>query len=166
MGPRSRDRVVAQAVALFTRTGTERALDNALTTRMSDRARQRLHNIFKTRDGGGDSGAHFADLPLIFNQAQFRKGLCELVVSLAGPLGCARACPHLGYERVDLFISSANYTKLDGAAFVARANVLGECVGKLRNVAAGNTRFGRDLFEAGAHPNPQLAVARIGVELL
>src|SRR5690606_13121487 len=137
--------------------GAEDALDDALAARVLRGARQRAHDVLEALDRRGHRLAELLDLPRVLDEPQLRERLEQLGVALAVLL--VRAA-----DRVDGVAGRLVGTRPDPDRDLP--GVLADGVEHLVQVHAPDPGARLDLGERRAGADPELAVARVAVELL
>ena len=120
--------------------------------------------VIETGLGGVHGRLELVDLPGVLDQAQLAGGLRQRVVDLSGGLvgRQSRGLAHPVHQRSDRGVGLGDHPQPDRVG----ARVLGQGVPERVDVGAADPGGRLDLLDGGAHPHPQLAVARVGVELL
>ena len=162
VGTGSGDRLVADGVSLLASVPVEAGLDDPFPACVPGGARQVADDPLEPRRGGSHGAPHLVDLVVVLHQPQLAQRLGQLVIAGAAGFALVGALTH----PVDSSRAGRVRTRDDAKAHAVGADVLGECLGKLVQGGGPDTGERGEVVERGARPHPELAVPRVGEELL
>ena len=159
---RGRNGVVAQTVAFFARDRSESTFDHALAAMVSHGAGEGPQDVFKTGLRDLDCATKFRNFELILAQANLGEAFLKCIIAFSGISTEGEACleAHFVDHRFDGLVNVTDHAKSNASS------ILSQCIAQSINVLAAQTGFGCDFLKRGARAHPELAVARIRVELL